>query len=422
MSQTNEHIERAINQTTCFIDGVFELPPQSTKLFFHRGDYGGHVDLLHPTNNQLELLASACEPASFGRNNEDILDETYRKAGKLDVADFSTNLDLTAAGIIAKIRSELLTDHRNVRAELYKLNVYGPGSFFKAHKDTPRGESMFGSLVLILPIPHKGGELVLRPAGQIGATIDSSKSSAASGKSVIKYAAFYGDIEHEVLPVKSGNRVTLTYNLYYADETDDDPTMSAAQGKFVEILKTLVAPGGPDFLPEGGWVGFPLRHEYAFSRDGQLTNVKKNLKGVDVAFSRACNRLKISTRVKVVYKVSDSNRDDRFVSLDHVPTETYQFDQREDGVFDDFIALRDAVEVRWKGSKPSYRQSDEASDEDVHSIFWLMPPRFEDFGGPNIPYVAYGNEATQDFAYGSFYFHLDIAPFAERKALAEESD
>lgn len=32
----------------------------------------------------------------------------------------------------------------------------------------------------------------------------------------IRWAAFYGDCEHEVLEVTRGHRVTLTYNLYYS--------------------------------------------------------------------------------------------------------------------------------------------------------------------------------------------------------------
>jgi hypothetical protein len=27
--------------------------------------------------------------------------------------------------------------------------------------------------------------------------------------------AFFGDIEHEIAPVTSGHRITLTYNLYF---------------------------------------------------------------------------------------------------------------------------------------------------------------------------------------------------------------
>ncbi|THH16174.1 hypothetical protein EW146_g4432 [Bondarzewia mesenterica] len=49
-----------------------------------------------------------------------------------------------------------------ISAELYKLNVYGPGSFLKAHKDTARSGNIFGSLVVTFPITHERGELILR--------------------------------------------------------------------------------------------------------------------------------------------------------------------------------------------------------------------------------------------------------------------
>ena len=42
----------------------------------------------------------------------------------------------------------------------------GKDSFFKSHKDTPRSERMFGSLVVIFPAPHEGGALVLREDGR----------------------------------------------------------------------------------------------------------------------------------------------------------------------------------------------------------------------------------------------------------------
>lgn len=38
--------------------------------------------------------------------------------------------------------------------------------------------------------------------------------SADAGPPAIRWAAFYSDCEHEVLEVRSGHRVTLTYNLY----------------------------------------------------------------------------------------------------------------------------------------------------------------------------------------------------------------
>jgi hypothetical protein len=72
---------------------------------------------------------------------------------------------------------------------------------------------MFGSLVIVFPSPHEGGALPLRHRGQEW-TFDSGKVlGAAKDQPSIGYVAFFGDIEHEVTPVTTDHRITLTYNL-----------------------------------------------------------------------------------------------------------------------------------------------------------------------------------------------------------------
>jgi len=69
-----------------------------------------------------------CDPASFGRNQENVFDESYRKAGKLDRDHFSCYFDPERSKLIKTIRSNLLEGHdekREIEVELYKLNVYG---------------------------------------------------------------------------------------------------------------------------------------------------------------------------------------------------------------------------------------------------------------------------------------------------------
>ena len=89
------------------------------------------MDLATATPEQLDRLAAACDPATFGRNREDVYDETYRKAGKLDTANFAVKFDPTRCGIVDIIQASIVEEGRRrmaglgVRAELYKLNVYG---------------------------------------------------------------------------------------------------------------------------------------------------------------------------------------------------------------------------------------------------------------------------------------------------------
>jgi len=56
------------------------------------------------------------------------MDESYRKAKKMDNANFATSLDLQNSRLIESIKDQLLGSEaasRGVKVELYKLNVYG---------------------------------------------------------------------------------------------------------------------------------------------------------------------------------------------------------------------------------------------------------------------------------------------------------
>ena len=133
-------------------------------------------------------LLRCCQPATFGVDGRDVLDEKYRKAAKLDTSEFSTNFHPHDCGILDSIQQILLPSTirgaqgvgigpQGVRAELYKLNVFtliyaycsaasgankllqiysAPSGKFLAHVDTPRGVLQFGSLVVCLPCQHEG--------------------------------------------------------------------------------------------------------------------------------------------------------------------------------------------------------------------------------------------------------------------------
>ena len=79
------------------------------------------------------------EHATFGLNRQDVLDESYRKAGKLDNTNFALKFDVERSGLIDVIRSDFLEERderRPVKAELYKLNVYGMLSCWIAPSDS----------------------------------------------------------------------------------------------------------------------------------------------------------------------------------------------------------------------------------------------------------------------------------------------
>jgi hypothetical protein len=89
------------------------------------------VNFANATPGELENLAQACAPASFGMNKKEVLDESYRKAGKMELDCFSSSLDPMETGLVKIVRNYLLegTQARNhVVAKLHKLNVYSTHS------------------------------------------------------------------------------------------------------------------------------------------------------------------------------------------------------------------------------------------------------------------------------------------------------
>lgn len=176
-------------------DNKDNIPPVSSELKesvdvrFGASGEGVLLRLPHHTaaSAEFQRLLAECQPVSFGRGAEEVLDEDYRKAGKLDCKAFATSFCPYEAGIVDVVSQLLLPQTRHDKhshsirvsmlarscagllvansmrqAELYKLNVYSaPSGKFKAHVDTQRSENQIGSLVVCLPMSHEGSQLAV---------------------------------------------------------------------------------------------------------------------------------------------------------------------------------------------------------------------------------------------------------------------
>lgn len=88
------------------------------------------IDFSNAGSDDLEALyRAACKRAKFGRKEENVFDESYNKAGKIDLTSFSTLLDPRSLGIHEQVSKALLTEsYASIDMELDKLNVYGKDS------------------------------------------------------------------------------------------------------------------------------------------------------------------------------------------------------------------------------------------------------------------------------------------------------
>lgn len=85
------------------------------------------IDFAHPTDAQLENLMNACQPATLAMDQNDVGDEAYCTAWKMDAGHFSTQFHPADQGIIEVLGDVLLKGHdtKSIRMELYELNMYG---------------------------------------------------------------------------------------------------------------------------------------------------------------------------------------------------------------------------------------------------------------------------------------------------------
>jgi hypothetical protein len=146
---------------------------------------------------------------------------------------------------------------------LDKLLVYGPGQFFASHQDSERDDDMVGTLVVTLPSRHEGGAIVVEHHGE-----KQSIRGAAQGATDVSLLAFYADCRHEVKPVRSGHRISLTYHLLRRGEAKERPQLRPATTS--RLAATVEAYFSTPVAPRYGWSGpqrpdrlvYLLDHEY----------------------------------------------------------------------------------------------------------------------------------------------------------------
>ncbi|KAF9648980.1 hypothetical protein BDM02DRAFT_3269016 [Thelephora ganbajun] len=393
--------------------GAISPSPEGLYLYYGKKN-PRFIDFASATPVDLDLLTAACDTATFGRGNDDVYDESYRKAVKMDASNFSVQLDLAGSGLMTTIEDQLLqgeAEKMRIRAELYKLNVYNEGSFFKAHRDTPRGTDMLGSLVITYPTSHEGGELALRHKDREW-KFDASSLTVTQPSPSLAYVAFYSDIEHEVLEVTSGRRVTITYNLYLVDPASR-PGVSAITPNLKSTSNLQTTLHGllksPEFLPDGGILGFGLAHLYPVTFETELREMANYLKGEDAHVYRACRELQLQPSLQVIYSEGDRYG----VMMDRIVRDP-DYDYEGGYSYEDtLIGELGGVSVNKIQDAAIERSPWVSNGEDEGAfITWISP-----FNGKNQLQdvsMAYGNEVSVGYIYCSPCIIARIAAASDR--------
>jgi len=211
---------------------------------------------------QARRLISVARPGRFGRGEETLSDSTVRDTWELTPAQVTlggARWDAHLDAALMHFREELcLPAGSRLRAELHSLLVYGKGQFFLPHQDSEKHDEMVATLVVALPSVHSGGELVVDDGG--------TERTYRGSRDDLVLVAFYADRRHEVRPVRSGYRVTLTFNLMLTDPTppsDAGPVEQAAHHLTDHFTSPAISRYGGRDLGEPTRLAFLLDHEYS---------------------------------------------------------------------------------------------------------------------------------------------------------------
>ncbi|KAJ7650770.1 hypothetical protein FB45DRAFT_1077932 [Roridomyces roridus] len=375
-----------------YTGGLHTVKPEDLVLYYdvEGEEHPCRIDLSSAREAELVALTAACQKASFGLGGKDVLDESYRKAGKMDTTSFAARFDVS--GLLEIISPEILgaqdaKESQYLRAELYKLN------------DTPRNEDMIGSLVVIYPTAHEGGGLALEHGGKNWVFDSAAEISAAEETPALAYVAFYSDVTHAVETVSTGHRVTLTYNLFLADRGAGavQRHVPGPEQAFERALRALLADSS--FLPDDGLLGFGLEHQYplpsssqsvSYSVPSRLSRVLRLLKGSDAHIRAVSERVGLETTVMILYddsskyglRVRDLLADD-VLDLEHI--------RLEQGDEEDF--QRELSQMGWV-----VKEAEEDEEGEIE-VDWVIP--LNALNRVSSSFIAYGNEATVAYVYGN---------------------
>jgi 2OG-Fe(II) oxygenase superfamily len=178
-------------------------------------------------------LITLGKPARFGRGEDTLTDPEVRDTWEIPVGLVRATWDPgVLSDVLGTVKEDLgLPNVAELDVDLHSLLVYEPDQFFLRHQDTEKTDEMIGTLVVTLPSVYAGGELMIGKGEDWNAYRGSRDS--------FSLVAFYADCQHEVLKLRSGYRITLTYNLMLRGDTS--PRQEGDAGTVAELADLLRA-------------------------------------------------------------------------------------------------------------------------------------------------------------------------------------
>lgn len=246
------------------------LPPEfdNRRVSFDLPNCNAEVALDAISGDLLRQLYEAAAPAAFGdmKAMQTRIDPLVRSGREIASHGFSVSPELCRW--VERTWAEHFVPG-NVRAEPYKINLYGPGDRFATHRDTPE-RNLVGTFLVALGgwgPPCQGGGLVVHD------TAGTYRWDGARG-----WAAFIPYLPHEVEPVTLGARATIAFKVFATSNDGGDEPVAFDEALLEEAANRIAL-----CRNENGQVGVLL--SFAYSLNGTA------LCGRDLFIYRVLERL-----------------------------------------------------------------------------------------------------------------------------------
>ncbi|TFK58576.1 hypothetical protein BDN72DRAFT_906612 [Pluteus cervinus] len=219
-------------------------------------------------------IISASRQAPYGHGNATLVNIDVRNTWEVSSqsvsfrhSDWDTFLK---KDVLTAVRDGLglTVDVNTLRCQLHKLLLYEPGSHFLPHRDTPKVDGMFATVVIILPSYYTGGEV------HVSHSTDSKVLSLPPD-------SFF---QTSVLACQARSMLALSYNLIHTVPNQPTLTLPPVDEK-IGFLRRILEKwrrgkynNDEDFGCQYRLLGVLLDHEYSPQELGWGSNA---LKGSD---------------------------------------------------------------------------------------------------------------------------------------------
>ncbi len=229
----------------------------------------------------------------------------------------------------------------------------------------------------------------------------------SSSPKTTQWAAFYSDVEHEVFPVTSGHRFTLTYNLYHTLPTCHPASLNITTSPLHKELQAALKT--PHFMREGGTLGFFCRYRYVECESDKFLKFGGAplafLKGEDTIIYRVAESLGLSVQLKAIcggrHQFFCGGLDDDYHDTDFiVPSFQHKVNGCINEESDDEAMLAEAF----------------GSVENAKNVHWCVWT--EERKVPLLSTIHYGNEATVQVYYQSAALLMEVPKFTSGRGVA----